>query len=75
MYKKLQKMKEIIIKINGIEIECVGFFDKGGISTIDTPSDPPSIEIFEANVNGSNIIDLISETSLESIKNLINEKL
>lgn len=68
-------MQEIIIEINGIEIECVGYFDKGGISTKDTPADPPSIEIFEANVNGSNIIDLLSENSLESIKNLITEKL
>lgn len=68
-------MQEIIIEINGIEIKCIGYFNKGGIYTKDTPADPPSIEIFETNVNGSNIIDLLSESSLESIKNLITKKI
>lgn len=67
--------QSVTVNYNGIEFELEGYYSKGEPQTYDYPGSGSDYEIWEAYVNGIDIIEILVESQLEDLQNLAIEQI
>jgi hypothetical protein len=68
-------MKKVTVDYNGIEFELDGYYQEGEDRTHDYPGCGSIYEIYNACVNGIDIIEILVESQLEDLQNLAIEQI
>lgn len=65
----------VTVNYNGIQFELEGYYSKGEERTFDYPGSGSDFEIWEAYVNGVDLIDILVESQIEDLSNLAIEEI
>ena len=68
-------MKKVTVNYNGVEIELDGYYTPGEERTYDYPGSGSDYEIYNALVNGVDILEILLESQIEDLVNLAIEQI
>jgi len=68
-------MRKVTVNYNGVEIELDGDYTPGEERTYDYPGSGSDYEIYNAIVNGIDILEILVESQIEDLANLAIEKI